>query len=124
MRNLVGLGRFELPTSCTPSKRASQAALQPETSLAYTVLQLCLQLSYGSLQSVQFREQLRLRLIVGIGLPPLYEKAAPCFQCAVRYFFEFIETLPVNDGQQLRFRQKFFGHALFVELTVSDQARR
>ena len=34
---MVGLGRFELPTSCTPSKRASQAALQPETSLVYTV---------------------------------------------------------------------------------------
>jgi hypothetical protein len=27
---MVGLGRFELPTSCTPSKRASQAAPQPD----------------------------------------------------------------------------------------------
>jgi hypothetical protein len=27
---LVGLPRFELGTSCTPSKRASQAAPQPD----------------------------------------------------------------------------------------------
>ena len=27
---MVGVGRFELPTSCTPSKRASQATLHPE----------------------------------------------------------------------------------------------
>ena len=27
---MVGAGRFELPTSCTPSKRASQATLHPE----------------------------------------------------------------------------------------------
>ena len=30
LRNLVGLPRFELGTSCTPSKRASQAAPQPD----------------------------------------------------------------------------------------------
>ena len=30
LRRLVGLPRFELGTSCTPSKRASQAAPQPE----------------------------------------------------------------------------------------------
>src|SRR5580698_2595147 len=29
---MVGAGRFELPTSCTPSKRASQATLRPEPS--------------------------------------------------------------------------------------------
>lgn len=29
-RGLVGPRRFELPTSCTPSKRASQAALRPD----------------------------------------------------------------------------------------------
>lgn len=28
---MVGVGRFELPTSCTPSKRASQATLHPDT---------------------------------------------------------------------------------------------
>jgi hypothetical protein len=27
----VGAGRFELPTSCTPSKRASRAALRPDS---------------------------------------------------------------------------------------------
>ena len=27
---MVGAGRFELPTSCTPSKRASRATLRPE----------------------------------------------------------------------------------------------
>jgi hypothetical protein len=30
LKNMVGLPRFELGTSCTPSKRASQAAPQPE----------------------------------------------------------------------------------------------
>src|SRR5450755_3529809 len=30
LRNLVGPPRFELGTSCTPSKRASQAAPRPE----------------------------------------------------------------------------------------------
>ena len=28
---MVGLRRFELPTSCPPDKRANQAALQPAT---------------------------------------------------------------------------------------------
>ncbi len=30
---VVGPRRFELPTSCTPSKRAIQAALRPATSM-------------------------------------------------------------------------------------------
>ena len=29
---MVGLRRFELPTSCPPDKRANQAALQPATT--------------------------------------------------------------------------------------------
>src|SRR5580704_6801401 len=33
LRNLVGPPRFELGTSCTPSKRASQAAPRPEVSI-------------------------------------------------------------------------------------------
>src|ERR1039458_7942747 len=33
LRNLVGPPRFELGTSCTPSKRASQAAPRPESSI-------------------------------------------------------------------------------------------
>src|SRR5580692_6253489 len=37
LRNLVGPPRFELGTSCTPSKRASQAAPRPEPSY-YTPL--------------------------------------------------------------------------------------
>jgi integrase/recombinase XerD len=35
LRNLVGPPRFELGTSCTPSKRASQAAPRPEESMTY-----------------------------------------------------------------------------------------
>ena len=30
LQKMVGAGRFELPTSCTPSKRASRATLRPE----------------------------------------------------------------------------------------------
>src|ERR1022692_4018525 len=33
LRDLVGPPRFELGTSCTPSKRASQAAPRPESSI-------------------------------------------------------------------------------------------
>ena len=38
LRNLVGLPRFELGTSCTPSKRASQAAPQPDPMKTSTQL--------------------------------------------------------------------------------------
>jgi hypothetical protein len=37
LRNLVGLPGFEPGTSCTPSKRASQAAPQPEYSSVHAV---------------------------------------------------------------------------------------
>lgn len=30
LKKMVGAGRFELPTSCTPSKRASRTTLRPE----------------------------------------------------------------------------------------------
>ena len=39
LRNLVGPPRFELGTSCTPSKRASQAAPRPDIRV-YTILLL------------------------------------------------------------------------------------
>ena len=35
---MVGAARFELATSCTPSKRASQAAPQPEASIVHDSL--------------------------------------------------------------------------------------
>lgn len=34
---MVGLARFELATSCTPSKRASQAALQPDPDNPFSI---------------------------------------------------------------------------------------
>src|SRR5947208_6314755 len=37
MRVLVGPARFELATSCTPSKRASQAAPRPEVSIVHVI---------------------------------------------------------------------------------------
>ena len=37
LKPLVGPVRFELTTSCTPSKRASQAAPRPETPLFYRI---------------------------------------------------------------------------------------
>jgi hypothetical protein len=37
LKRLVGPPRFELGTSCTPSKRASQAAPRPETSIVHVI---------------------------------------------------------------------------------------
>ena len=34
---MVGAGRFELPTSCTPSKRASRTTLRPEPLNAHSI---------------------------------------------------------------------------------------
>ena len=48
LRNLVGLPGFEPGTSCTPSKRASQAAPQPETpSVAHVLILARLQAHVG-----------------------------------------------------------------------------
>src|SRR5436305_555559 len=37
LKRLVGPARFELATSCTPSKRASQAAPRPELSIVHVI---------------------------------------------------------------------------------------
>jgi hypothetical protein len=47
MKGLVGLPGFEPGTSCTPSKRASQAAPQPEESMTYNQsVEICTLASY------------------------------------------------------------------------------
>ena len=45
----VGAGRFELPTSCSQSRRASQAALRPEIELREIFFRLLSELSAGSM---------------------------------------------------------------------------
>ncbi len=52
LRNLVGPPGFEPGTSCTPSKRASQAAPRPEKSFLYQNVIRCLPAGVGFLASM------------------------------------------------------------------------